>query len=100
MNLYAVRSTNDKEPVGFYFVRNLDELGLMVDAITDPSECEYLSITKSGAITWPGEVDWKFGEADDEVDFVKGAQFASEGSSEGLLDVLLGFNKGTWKPIP
>ena len=89
----------NKEPVGFYFVRTFDELSMMVDGITDPGDCECLAITKSAAITWPGDVDWKFGEADLGVDFAKGCRFASKGSSEGLLDALLGSDKGVWKPI-
>jgi hypothetical protein len=99
MHLFAVRVTENKEPVGFYFVRNSDELSMMVDSTTDPGECECLAITKCCAIIWPGDVDWKFGEADPAVDFTKGCRFVSEDSSEGLLDALVGSHKGAWKPI-
>lgn len=105
MLLYAVRGIESKEPVGFYFVRRFDELSMMVDGVTNPSECECLAVHEPGAITWPGEIDWTMGDAHprgQEIDFTEGLQFSSDGPHDGILDVLMGRNIGPhrlWKPV-
>ena len=98
MLLYAVRVIVNKEPVGFYFVRNFDELSIMVDGITDPGSCECLAIRGPSAIVWPNPVDWEMGVGVGEgVSAVEGLTF--DDAAPGFLDVITGHANGNWKPV-
>jgi hypothetical protein len=64
MKLYAVRSIDDQEPVGFFWEQNLGNLAYTVDDLIDSSECEYLLIEEPAAIVWESTIGWQMGEKD------------------------------------
>jgi hypothetical protein len=80
LKLYAVRQIEAKTAVGFFWVRDRDELTHEVNALViDPTLCEYKIINKRAAITWPSKTDVTLGtkinrsaiDADNNVAFKK-----------------------------
>ena len=69
--LFAVRTVETHMPVGFYFADSVDHLSCMVDDEISPTYCEYHPITAASAIIWPGDVDWKMGVAQPDLDLEK-----------------------------
>jgi len=62
MRLFAVRVGDTQEPVGFFWVRSIEELADYVDgAVCDPSGCEYKAIDEPTMIVWPEAISWKMG---------------------------------------
>jgi hypothetical protein len=65
MRLFAVRTIEGQRPVGFFWVRDVTELGVTVDDIRDPGTCEYFHIREWGAVVWEGgpKPEWQMGVA-------------------------------------
>jgi hypothetical protein len=55
LKLFAVRTVDNKEAVGLFWVPNLDTLSRMIDEVTDPGACEYLVVDEPAAVTWEGQ---------------------------------------------
>jgi hypothetical protein len=64
VKLYAVRIADDKQPVGFFWSRDRATLALMIDAVTDPGECEFREIRGEAFIVWEGPETWGMGIAE------------------------------------
>lgn len=52
MATYLVRLKDTAETVGLFSAEDEDELSILIDELTDPSDCEYAEMP-SGGITWP-----------------------------------------------
>jgi hypothetical protein len=64
MRLFAVRTIETHRPVGFFWVNDIWELAVDVDAVCDPGICEYKPIDRPAALTWqPDDSEWKMGVA-------------------------------------
>ena len=61
MKLFAVRTIEGQQPVGFFWVRNLLGLLIAVDNFHDPDACEYKPIRREAAIVWPELGQWQMG---------------------------------------
>ena len=61
MRLFAVRTTGLRQPVGFFWVRDLEDLPYWVDAVCDPDDCEYKPINEPAALVWDGDEKWQMG---------------------------------------
>lgn len=61
MKLFAVRTIEEHEPVGFFWVRGLADLCFRVEDVCDPGQCEYKPITEPGGLVWPDECAWQMG---------------------------------------
>jgi hypothetical protein len=100
LKLFAVRTVDNKEAVGFFWTPDLETLSLMIDATTDPGTCEYFLIDTPAAITWPADapaIGVERGDVEDEISdrdaLARGASFEF-----GLEDVL--FGKTSWTKMP
>jgi hypothetical protein len=105
LRLFAVRTIDGKEPVGFFWVR-LTELIDCIDAVCDPKECEYKLIDGPTYICWANKECWKMGVKEISVDdgatevardakVLEGLAFDGESFSTGtprLRDFLSGVN--------
>lgn len=56
MMIFAVRDIDDKQAVGFFFVRAAEDLPYEVDAISDVEACEFQEITEPGGFAWDDHV--------------------------------------------
>lgn len=116
MRLFAVRVTENKQPVGFFWARTSENLWDMVDSICDPGHCEYVRITAETAVIWESNENWRMGEvdpkiADDEDGFLsekrlkavrRGLDFDGSLAHRGtLMDFVCGHAEvGGWKKLP
>jgi hypothetical protein len=107
MKLYAVRIIEERWPVGFFWVRDLEQLIFCVDDICQPADCEYKPIHQVGGIVWPdhGEIAWQMGvktSCDDlstEVSHFQRVK-AGLGFYGALEDLICGIEVRGWKRIP
>lgn len=95
MKLYAVRTIEDKRPVGFFAVYDFQGLLLAVDDHIDVEECECKAIREECAIVWRHPVDWQMGiELETEDPHVAAAfeeQVKQKLTFDGAFDDFLGF---------
>jgi hypothetical protein len=61
MRLFAVRLSEGKQAVGFFWAPDLTSLWWMIDSVCDPGLCEYHQIDDRAAITWQGEINATLG---------------------------------------
>jgi hypothetical protein len=61
MKLFAVRTIDGQQPVGFFWVRGLAQLSTAIDDICDPGICEYKPIQAPGAVVWTSRSQWRMG---------------------------------------
>lgn len=98
MNVYLVRMVDGKEAVGIFWARNLDDLWLVVDEITNPGDCECAKITKTGeagGVAWAGRTELTFPpapEPDDDVDL----RMAETSTTWSLCASILHADKLRW----
>lgn len=115
VKLYAVRIAHDKQPIGFFWSKDINSLALAIDIVTDPGECEFREITNEAFIAWPQHEAWGMGvaetsftgeePADDPksidtriVTVMKGMHF--DNINGGLSDHVLGDREFTdWQPV-
>lgn len=64
---YAVRMTEDRQVVGIFVARDLDELAYLVDQCTDPAATEYLQLGRGGVYVGSAtDAQWPAREIRDE----------------------------------
>lgn len=64
---YAIRLAEDRQVVGIFVARDLDELAYLVDQCTDPSGTEYLRLGIGGVyVGGPTTAQWPAREKPDE----------------------------------
>ena len=104
MKLFAVRTIEGQQPVGFFWVRNLLGLLVAVDNFHDPDACEYKPIRREAAIVWPwlGQwqmgVDVELGDPDAEAAHVERVMVGID--FDGAFDEFIsGLAVKRWKPL-
>ncbi|MBR1149475.1 hypothetical protein [Bradyrhizobium sp. JYMT SZCCT0428] len=95
LKLFAVRTFDTKEAVGFFWTRDLETLSFMVDAAIDPGTCEYCLIDAPAAVMWLGDAPAMGVEREDIEDQIddRGAMKRGVSFEFALEDVLYGYGE-------
>src|SRR5262245_3310648 len=65
MNVYLVRTIEEKTAYGIFWAEDLRDLFMVIDEKDDPSALEYLLLTERGGLFFvDGVAEWKLGVTD------------------------------------